>query len=479
MLLFALLFTGCEKKEERNDRLKISFTHFPASIDPRKGGDFASSSLVSFLYEGLTRSGPHQEVMPAIAESWEIEGLILRFFLRRSEWSDGRAVTAYDFADSWKMMLRPEFASLSPHLLFPIRGAEEAYRGTAPLDQVAIRPLSSRLLEVELKEPCPYFLSLTSFPSLMPFRENAVNGPFLIEMISPLKGILLKKNRSYWNRERVHIPRIEIALIADENTAFACFQRGELDWIGGPLCPLPLDAYCSLKGKLLSFPLPGSTFLSFKPHALDWHTRQALYLSIDREKLSLTGEIPATSLLPSLFSESAPLPSYNPEEARAHLALAKIPSDLSLAYKAGALDRKVAEAIQEMWKEELGLKINIQEFEPKVFKEKIHTHQFPLALGFWIAQFDHPLAFLDRFTDPSLPKNFPQYDSSDYRSLLIGGRYREAEELLVRDLPIAPLFHSSNQGLASPRLQGITASSGGAILFEWCFLQEPSIPRTP
>ncbi|HVW99391.1 MAG TPA: ABC transporter substrate-binding protein, partial [Candidatus Babeliaceae bacterium] len=180
--LILTLLASCGKPEAPSKKLHIlrmNVNREPVSMDPRQGSEYVSSTLHFMLFEGLMRLNPDGSLTPAQAKSVEIsdDRKTYTFHLRDTKWSDGTPVTAYDFEKAWKKILSPHFAAPSASLLYAIRNAEKAKRGTISLEDVGIHSTDPRTLIVELESPTPYFLSLVSFCVFFPVKQTADENP--------------------------------------------------------------------------------------------------------------------------------------------------------------------------------------------------------------------------------------------------------------------------------------------------------------
>lgn len=516
LLLLAFLFCfGCSlTPDKKKGVLKIAFSSYPTTVDPRKSGDFISSTLACLVYEGLTRSLPGNEnIELALAHNVEISSdkRVYTFFLREAYWSDGHPVTAFDFEKSWKKILDPHFPSLSAFLLFSIENAEEYAKGQAPLDSVGILAIDEKTLQVTLKHPTPYFLGLTAFPLFLPIPSHlengpdweqklekglVVNGPFSVAEVVFEAKIALKKNSSFWNKDNILLEGIEIAIVSSEATALTMFENRELDWLGTPLSPLPLDALSTLtkKADLTFHPMAASTFIAFNTKEgpfVNKDLRKAFSYSIDRETLVQeivgVGHVPATTALPpSLSTSSSKLYSFDPTLARKHLenaplSLRKAP--ITLYFKQGQIEKRLSQALQKQWKEILGIEVRLQEFDPKTHIAKLHANDFHISLANWIAQFHDPINLLERCKHPQNPKNFGRWENRRFQELLDlasleingekrGQSFEEAEKVLADECPLAPIYHWSSSSISSPRLKYLSFTQSGGVLFERCFIQD-------
>lgn len=515
LFILILAFCSCSPSASCPPSLRIAFNSHPVTLDPRKSGDFVSASLICLLYEGLTRCGPNEIITPAVAHKIDVspDAKTYIFHLRKTFWTDGTPVTAADFAMSWKKSIDPSFPSLSAYLFFPIKNVEKYVQGKASLEEVGIQVIDAYTLQVDLERPTPYFLSLTAFPVFLPIplhieEKNPkweqtcgshliCNGPFQIKKMRPNDEILLVKNKHFWNRKNIHLQSIHISILSDENTALQMFEREELDFIGGALCPLPPDALTDLKnrGKLLFIPMEASTFCTFNNQTFPFNNpslRKAFSYAIHREMLlqesSKTGQIAAKTLLPpTLFQKMTQESELKVDvEIAKHLlkkGLAELnisASDLEnipLYYRQGQDNQRLAQILQKNWKNLLGINLKIEPLDQKTHLEKLHRRDYQIALASWICQFHDPVSLLDRFRFLKNSKNYPGWENQAYNGLLEKASlctdclqrelfFKEAEKLLLNDMPIVPLYHWTAPCMVHPRIKNIPTTLTGGILFE-------------
>lgn len=520
LLIFLLLSCSKGNPREQKNVLNLAFSYYPATLDPRKTGDFTSSTLVCLLYEGLTRCLPGEEIVEmALAERVDISSdqRVYTFFLKEAYWSDGHRVTAIDFETSWKKILDPSFPSMSPFLLFPILNAESYYKGTVSIDRVGIRSLDDHTLQIELERPTPYFLSLTAFPLLLPFPSHVTtdvdretrhgpelisNGPFSIEKIKPNSEILLKKNPLFWNQPNIHLDGIKISIVPDEATALRMFENQDLDYLGSPLSPLPLDALPSLQQKAtLQFnPIAASTFIAFNTQKGPFKNpdlRKAFALAINREaivnKVASLGQLAAQNLLPpSLSSQESPSLFFHRDLALHHFQKAiheldpASVSQFTLYFKQSPVEKRLAQALQKSWKEVLDVDITLQELDPKTHAEKLHQNDFQIAIGCWIAQFHDPINLLERYKLKNNAKNFSRWESHPFQTLVekVSNTtnkterlllLREAESILTEECPITTIYHWCSPSISNRRLKNLGFTKSGGVLFERCSIHSDDI----
>lgn len=491
---FALVLASCSRsKPAPRSSLRISFNTWPSTFDPRRCADFVSSTIVCMTYEGLTRCLPEGNVELALAKEIEISSdkLTYTFHLRDAFWSDGQPITAYDFESSWKEILSPP--KPCAFLFYPIKNAERCVKKEIAINEVGILALDEKTLQVKLENPTPYFQNLTAFPSFLcaPAHNpgaKVLSGPFLYESISENHEIVLKKNAFYWNRKNIFLDKVHISIVPDESTALEMFENGDLDWLGGPLSPLPPDAIDKLKDDLIFIPNAASTICTFNTQEFPFcnlNLRKAFALSINRdeivERVTGAGQVPAKSMLPPTFSgQEYPLTDLKKAKEHFEMALKELGIDprelesLVLFYRPSQIEKRLAQTLQSGWFKAFGIQISLAQLDYKSHTHRLQTRDYQLALASWIAQFDDPLSILSRFKDSSHLKNYPGWEDSFYSNLLDIANssenrlevLAEAEKVFGQNMPLCPIYHWSSPALCSSRVESIATTPCGGVLFE-------------
>ncbi len=495
----------------------------PKTIDPCLNGASDGGDVINQTFEGLVRE-KSGKVLPGIAESWEVseDGLTVTFKLRKSNWSDGTPLTANDFVYSWKRGMDPATASEYAWIweYTNIAGAKEATEG-ASLDEVGVKALDDYTLEVKLSTPTDYIVSLLSFYHFMPTKQAAVdagadgawakdpakvvcNGPFMLTEYKIGDGLKLVKNPEYWNADAVKIDVINGKFIDDQSTAYQAYQSGELDFIPSvPAAEIP--KLIAEDPNFYVFPLLGTYYYNFNLDLdlfKDVRVRKAMALAIDRDMITETlgaGQIPATAFVPPGFldsegkdffetagSYSLVTDSSKVEEAKALLAEAGYPNgegfpEFTLLYNTSENHKKVAELVQEMWKTNLGINIKLENQEWAVFQDTRKAGDFEVARGGWLTDFMDPSGLLSIFTSENA-YNDPNFYNDEYDALLSASaksRGKEhfdnlykAQEILMNEMPVIPVYHYTDFMLASPKVQGWDRSVLGTIDFSGASIVE-------
>jgi oligopeptide transport system substrate-binding protein len=512
LLLLVFLSTTIEAAPLSPNTLHISLASDPTTLDPRKSGDFVTSTLLFLLYQGLTTMQKDGSISLALAESYEIspDQKTYTFHIRKNcYWSSGEEITAYDFESSWKKILDPSFPSICAQLLYPIKNAEAAAQKKVPIHDVKISAKDSKTLVVELENPTPYFLTLTSFCVYFPLPKDhnassttSFSGPFQLVTWKHHNEILVKKNPSFWNASSILFENIHISIVRDENTAYHMFEKGELDWIGTPASPIPFDTLAALKKSkdFHSFPVGATTFCAFNvemPPLNNLSLRKALSLAMNRKDLTThitqLGEIVATGYIPPIIFQGENknlVEDHNKEKANMYLQRAleelhilRQNLTITLTYNTSSLQKKLAEALKEQWEKELGIVILLQCEEEKMWREHLYKHEFQMSLALWFMQYNDPMNIFERFKYKNHPKNYSNWEcpafidlvnqiqsakTSKERNAAIEG----AEACLSNAMPFTPIYHHKYSILVKPYVQNIEIGPIGDLHFEKAYIKK-------
>ncbi len=524
LFLFIVLVTfGCDSKKPSYTNLstiRLNFSYSPFSTDPRKSTDPVSSTLSFMLYEGLMYLDREGTLSPALAEEISISEnrQVYLFKLRSAKWSNGSPITAFDFEKSWKEVLDTSYSSRAAHLLYPLKNGEAARNGNCTLDEVGVRALDEKTLEVTLEKPCPYFLQLTAYPTYFPVCKNHAasnentllsNGPFSLESWKQDNEIALKKNPLYHCQKNVKINQISIALVSDERTALTLYEKGDLDFVGGLISPLPIDAVSTLKdsGLLLEQPIAGTTFCMFNMRSSPFtnlNIRKAFAHSIDRESIEknviqITSDI-SSQIVPQILKSGLSIntvlneksnhdPSAYLEAGLSELGIKKTDlPPITYHYFASELQRKLALALQHEWQRTLGIEVSLQGEEIKTFFERIQARQFDFAQIPWLAHYIDPISYLERFKSTNMTMNASGWENQEYAKLIEDSSWlspgdrrcalEHAENILIDETPTTPLYHFTCIYLKNPKLKQLCVSPLGELYLHHAYFEE-NHPESP
>lgn len=476
----------------------------PGSLDPHRTQGVPGSNIGRDLFEGLTSEAPDGTVIAGAAESWEIsdDGKTYRFFLRpEARWSNGDPVTADDFVYSLRRSLDPATLSNYTFILNPILNAEAVAAGELPTTEVGVRALDTHTLEIQLENITPYFLGLlthsASYPVHPPSAEahgnqyarpgNLVsNGAYRLEEWVVQSHVKLVRNENYWDNGRTTIDEVWYYPTEDQTAELSRFRAGELD-LSNAIPKRQVDWIReNLPEELVISPYLGTYYFGFNltrpPFQDNPELRRALALAVDRDiitgQVTNAGEVPAYGWVPPVqnytgqqMTEAAWSQEERVAEARRLYALAgyseENPLRTRILYNTQEDHRRIAVAIASMWKQTLGVEVEILNQEWKVFldtrQQKIETEIYRSG---WIGDYNDAYTFAELFASGS-GLNHTGYSSPDYDRLLREASaegdmkrraelLQQAERVLVEDLPIMPLYFYVTARLVRPWVGGFT-----------------------
>ncbi len=527
----ALLNTGCHSNSSTSSSdpskeqiLRLNSHSEPSTLDPRHVRDIPSLTTGKILFDGLTRM-THTGPILSIAQSVEIskDQKTYTFHLKETFWTNGQPVTAHDFEYAWKSVLDPLCPSEFAHQLFILENGADAKQGKAPLASVGIHAHDPKTLIVRLTHPNPYFLHLTAFPICYPVCKSLesnwaseqgesfiCNGPFKLEHWKHGSELKATKNHNYWDKEAVRLDAIVITMIEDEHTELNMYENGELDWAGSPNSSIPPEALPSLKSErqdeLFIQPIAGTYCFKFNTKEPPFDTlkiRQAFAAAINRhsliENILQAEQQVACSLLPPCMRPKASIPPTSFQDGDYTKALqlfeeALVENDwtretlppITLMFSRSEKHQKTAQAVQQSWNKTFGIKVQLQSYEWNTFIERLAKHDYQVGGRGWVSDLLDPMTLLElyKFTNDSDlgGNNDTQWEDPRFIQLLeqalVTPNFEkrnqlicEAEKILMRDLPIAPLYHSTACYLKKPYVKGVYLSELCDLDFKHAYIE--------
>ncbi|PTX59120.1 oligopeptide transport system substrate-binding protein [Melghirimyces profundicolus] len=509
--------SNAESTVDKNQVLDMTFPAEPPTLDSATTTDVTSFDVLNNIMEGLYRLDKDNRPEPAIASRVEIsdDKKTYTFHLKEAKWSDGKPVTAKDFEYAWKRALDPGTKGEYAYILFPIKNAEEFNSGKASREEVGVKAVDDQTLRVELKQPVPYFLSLTAFATYLPQRKDIVekngskyatepdkmvyNGPFNLEEWKHEQSMKLKKSDTYWDRNSVRLNTVNMNIVKDTATGVNLYTTGETD-----LTQLDSALAEAFKKSPEYLPVTGSAvqYLQFNTSNNFFDNekiRKAISYAIDREsmvKVLKNGSEPAYGLVPpsiinsnnkNFRKQAGAGHQYNSAEARRlfdeglkELGISEPPEDLTLlSYDDHR--KQAALVIQEQLDTVLGLKVKI---DPQPFKMKLDREskeQFDLTFAGWAADYNDPMTYLDIFVSDS-SFNRGDWSNKEYDQLIEKAKsntdYQEranqlvqAEKILNEEVPIAPLYYAGEVYLQKQYIKDLVRHPVGAGLsLKWTYI---------
>jgi len=476
----------------------------PQELDPHVTSGIPDFQIQHALFEGLVAKHPKTlAIEPGVAESWTISDDLktYTFHLRHNaRWSNGDPVTARDFVYSWKRALQPAIGNVYAYMLYYLKNAEAYYKGEiTDFAQVGVKAVDDYTLVVELTAPTPFFLQLMDHHSFFPVHQATIekfgaidergtrwtrpgnfvgNGPFVMKEWALNRVLSVVKSPTYWDADRVRLKEIRFYPIQNRSTEERMFRAGQLHITED----IPADKIADYRRNhpevTVITPWLGTYFYrlntTVKP-LNDVRVRRALAMSIDRKEIAEAvakgGQLPAYTFTPpntNGYTADARL-SYDVAGARRLLADAGYPDgkgfpELELMFNTQEEHRRVATAIQEMWKQALNIHITLSNLDWKVYLDKESRLDYQISRAGWIGDYLDPTNFLELFItgggNNRTGWSNPQYDHFLQQAMLTAdqdARYailRKAEKLLMEEVPVIPIYIYTRRRLIATSVRG-------------------------
>ncbi|WP_028778923.1 peptide ABC transporter substrate-binding protein [Shimazuella kribbensis] len=505
ILVLSLVISACGfgggTEDASKDTLVLTDKNEPPNLDSAKSTDQVSFQILTNALEGLMRLDKDQKPVPGIAASYELSAdkLTYTFKLRDAKWSDGKAVTAHDFEYGWKRALDPKTASEYAYILEPVKNAMEYNAGKAKPEDVGIKALDEKTLQVTLKAPSPYFLQLTAFSTFMPQRKDIVekfgakfaleaqnmvyNGPFSIDKWEHGVSIHMVKNDNYWDNKNVKLTKAEVKFLKEESTKVNLYKTNKIDFT-----EITKDFADAFKSSSERFVLKESSawYLEFNQREgifKNKKLRQAIELAIDKKTLTdqviKTGSVPAGSLVPldiqantnQKFREvSKDEVKYDPTQAKKLWLDGLKEEGISPSEKIDLLGDDTTSAkdqmqfIADQLHKNLGVQVTVS---PVTFKERLQRGKdgnFQILFSGWGADYNDAMSHLDIFTTGQ-SYNRGKWSNTEYDALIKKSKDNpnfeervqdliKAEKILIDEQGIAPLYYRTRLSLLKPYVKG-------------------------
>jgi oligopeptide transport system substrate-binding protein len=473
----------------------------PPTLDPALTQDATSATYIVEIFSGLVTLNKDLEVAPDIAESWDLsnDGTTYTFHLRHDvKFHDGKPVTAQDFKYSIERACDPATGSVvADTFLGDIVGAQAKLRGRA--DEVSgVVVADDHTLEITIDSPKAYFLSKLTYPTAFVVDQENVEGPIqpwtdepngtgpfrLAEYELGLR-IVLERNEAYYGSPMPALEQVNFILALA--SGMTMYETGELDAVPVGLTDIervldpsnPLNKELSVTMHTLSIFYIG--FNVQVPPFDDQKVRQAFNYAIDRDKLVEVVlkkmEVKAEGILPPGmpgYNEALQGYPYDPEKARQLITESKygdasnLPEITLSVYGGGGTAARSVEAIVEMYKQNLGVDIAIQQTGWATYLQDSTVRRYQMfgVTAGWIADYPDPQAFLDILFHSESHRNFWGYSNPEVDKRLEEARveqdfekrialYQQAEEMILEDAPIVPLTHNAEYWLTKPYVEGM------------------------
>lgn len=516
-MLALVMLVGCGGNKPANNGNQVVFAkeNDISTIDLKGASTGMDFEIINACIDGLVALDADSKVVPALAESWKVDkdNVKYTFKLREAYWQNGDPVTANDFVYSWHRTIvdGEDYRYFFTDDMACIKNGNEVYAGELPVEDLGIKAIDDKTLEITLSKPTPYFLSLLAFPTSFPLNQKFVescgdeyaltpekflgNGAFKFESYVKSSNLVLVKNDTYWDKDAVKVDSLKFNIVKEAATAALDFDSGKCDFtaINSSLVDKYKDTenYDSFLGGYL-------WFLQFNIQDAagvlkNANLRKALALAVDKEDLTQNvlkdGSVPARGYVPQQFTYGPDGKDYtetadnlvktNIEAAKAAWAEAKKELgvdtlEIELLYETADPAKPTAEYIQAALQTNLeGLKVNMKGVEKKTRTTLQQEGNFQVTLTRWGPDYADPTTYLTLLTDGHY-FNYGKWANAKYDELIgkvgsetdVEARWqlcKDAEKVLFEDgnYPVAPMFQTGGAVLLNPAVTGLEDHSFG------------------
>lgn len=546
-----------EPGPEKPITLAWNFSTEPPTADPSLATDTTSVDVITNMNVGLTQFDPVTgEVLPYLATDWEIgedaDGNQTWTFNLRDDiaWvnhnpktgettqvmdADGNPefVDAHDVVYGVKRTINPDTGSDYAYVLYSVKNAQGVNEGDEELtlDDVGVVALDDYTVQFTLENPAPWFGGIASMWIAMPMHQATIeewdsqwieaglivtNGPYVMDEWIHGGNLNLVKNPLWVNADDVQIERVEGVMINEASTAFALYENNELDTVGVPLPEIDrVKADPVLSAEFFNAPAACTYYYGFtntKYPMTDQRVRLAFSAAVDRQSLIDNvikgGQIPATSFAPpGIFG--APPPGEVGQGYDADAAVASLQAfldeegltlddfnalDIVLMHNTSEGHARIAAAIQQMWKDNLGVDVRVENQEWAVYLETLKStnpveeepHVFRMGWcadypdeNNWVHEVFNSDAGANRLRRNCLDPNCAETTISEYDELTYAAQietdpaartelYSQAEDILARtEAAYIPIYHYTTVNVTKPWLTRNFPNIGGNDFFNW------------
>ena len=528
LFIFTLIITiSCNRQNSIIDPTRdiiINMGSEPVTIDPTLNSIGVVGTYILHAFEGLTKIDKNNNIVPGVAEKWDIsdDGLIYTFYLRtNAKWSDGKPVTAKDFEYAWKRALDINLDSPYSYMLEIIKNAKNINLGTMDIENLGVEAIDDNTLKVILETPSLYFLDFLAYSGVfLPLRKDIIekygdkwtlkpktyvcNGQYILKEMIKDEKIVFEENPFYYDKNEIIAKRLTFIPSADVFDMVEKIKTNELHF--SALEPSPGEIEYLMKNNYIKAnEAIGTIYLELNitnKSLNDKRVRQALSLAIDRKYLVnqvIKGtQIPAGAFVPPAIKGSS---FYFREESSNFINIDKHDENIikakELMAKAGypngenyptlelkvspGLFYEVGKAIQKMWKDNLNIDIDLIEEEFPATLLSLTKKKYQIARMGWTGDYYDPMTMLDVMVSYG-GVNHSGFSNAKYDELITEAKtiytnnhlrmenMKQAEAILLDEMPIIPLYYRADSFIVSPYLKDLVLNPFGRHRFNYCFI---------
>lgn len=477
----------------------------PQTLDPSQTSLEIEAFILKDLYEGLTSYDPAGKIVPGAAESWTVsdDGTVYTFKIRaNANWSDGSPVTADDFIFSFKRVEEPKTAAGYANMLYPIKNAEKINKGELPVDQIGMKAIDAKTLEITLERATPFFVELLAHQTALPVNRASLekngadfikpgklvsNGAF--ELVEHVQNdhLTAAKNPDYWGAGDVKLDKVIFYPTEDQAAAVRRFEAREMDLVYNFSADQIERLRASMGDQVRITPALSTYFYSFDTRVepfSDVRVRRALSMAIDRDFLSNEiykgAQLPAYSLVPlgianygepakPDFADMSQLDRDDKAVAlmkEAGYGAGGKPLTIEIRYNTNPNHERVAIAVADMWKKAFGANVTLLQNDISAHYAYLKEGgKFNVARAGWTADYADAENFMVINLSTNTTFNYGRWNNPDFDALVKKSYdekdpaarakiLHEAEALVLQEQPVAPMMNFGQLWLVSNRVKG-------------------------
>lgn len=510
---------GGSNKESAEKVFRYSTNTEATTLDPTKANCVSDNEIQHAVTEGLVRN-TGGEITAGVAEDWEVseDGLVYTFTLNPdAKWSDGEQIKAQDFVYAWQRLMDPATAAPYAFIGEYIKNGAEVEKGEVAPTELGVVAKDDTTLEVTLVHPTSYFLSLVgSSAQFAPLRQNVVekygkdfaadaeknvySGPYILTSAENQKWIF-EPNEEYWDKENIHLDRVELSYVQNTDTSLAMYESGDLDYTKVPSAAVPKyegkdNVYRDGTVDYYYFNCDGES-AAMKNKNFRLALNYAFNRNANNKLVNNDVHAPSNAIVFSglkgvekTYGEESNLQSYpldgDTAKAKEYLdaALKELglasPSDITIAITTTDNDssKKQAEACQEMWKKELGINVEINQITYAEVLKRQNTGEFDIIWGGWVSDYDDPYSYLELYKSDCV-YNYSRYKNDEVDKLLNATQtetdaakrmdmLHQAEQIVIDDAALLPQGERNVHYLVDEDVKGLVNYYCGVNL-DWIY----------
>lgn len=477
----------------------------PQTLDQAQTSIDIEAFILKDLYEGLTIYGADGKIIPGAAESWTLsdDGTVYTFKLRENaKWSDGTPVKAEDFVFSYQRVEDPKTAAKYANILYPIKNAEKINKGEAKPEELGVKAVDAKTLEITLERATPFLLELLAHQTALPVSKASVekngadfvkpgtmvsNGAYTLQAHVPNDSLTVVKNANHWDAANTKIDKVIFYPIDDQAASVRRFEAKEMD-LAYNFSADQLDRLRKSYGEQVHVsPTLATYYYTFDTREApydDVRVRRALSMAVDRDFLAK--EIYSGSQLPSYSMVPPGMGSYG-EPAKADFAtLSQLdredeavklmkeagygeggkPLSVEIRYNTNPNHERVATAVADMWKTTFGANVSLVNLDVASHYGYLQEGgKFNVARAGWVADYADAENFLALSVSSNKTFNYSKFNNPEFDALMkksydekdAAARNKilhEAETILMKEQPVAPFLTQADLWLVSNRVKG-------------------------